>query len=230
MAAQVLVVEDDTEMRELLERYLVREGYRVITSSTGAHALRRLRDDAIDLVILDLGLPDVPGAEVLRAAHADGVPVVVVTAKGELQDRIRGLEQGADDYVTKPFSPRELVLRVRAVLHRTEGSPSTSVVRFGAGVLTIDHERHEVTVDGTLVHLTPHEWDFLAVLASHPGRVYSRRELVHAEHGVDFAGYERAVDTHIKNLRQKLSDTAEHPRLIETVLGVGYRLKVPADG
>ncbi|MDH6521616.1 DNA-binding response OmpR family regulator [Streptomyces sp. SAI-208] len=225
MAATVLVVEDEKEIRELLRRYLERAGYGVLTTGSGAEAVRLLGERGIDLALLDLGLPDVDGDEVLREAQERGrVPVVVLTARTAVEDRIHGLRLGADDYVTKPFSPTEVVLRVSAVLQRAGGTAAGAapVATYGNGRLHIDEARHEAVLDGVPVDLTPTEWGLLTTLASVPGRVYSRYELVNRVRGYEFAGYERTVDSHVKNLRHKLA--AAGPGLVETVLGVGYRL------
>ncbi|GAQ51826.1 response regulator transcription factor [Streptomyces acidiscabies] len=225
MAATVLVVEDEKEIRELLRRYLERAGYGVLTTGSGAEAVRLLGEPGIDLALLDLGLPDVDGDEVLRQARERGrVPVVVLTARTTVEDRIHGLRLGADDYVTKPFSPTEVVLRVGAVLQRAGGTTAgaTSVSSYGDGRLRVDEARHEVVLDGVAVDLTPTEWGLLTTLASVPGRVYSRYELVNRVRGYEFTGYERTVDSHVKNLRHKLGEVGAG--LVVTVLGVGYRL------
>jgi DNA-binding response OmpR family regulator len=225
----VLVVEDEKEIRELLRRYLERAGYAVMTSESGAEALRLLEEGAVSLVVLDLGLPDIDGTEVLRAARAyGGAPVVVLTARSAVEDRIRGLELGADDYVTKPFSPTEVVLRVQAVLHRTAGGTERSgAVAYGGGRLRLDETRHEAVLDGQVLDLTPTEWGLLTTLAGVPGRVYSRYELVNRVRGYEFAGYERTIDSHVKNLRRKLGPAGAG--IVETVLGVGYRLGADRD-
>ena len=229
MGARVLVVEDDAEIRDLIRRYLVRSGYRVVTAETGAEGLRAVEDPSIDLAVLDLGLPDIPGEEVLAAARTRDLPVVIVTARSGLENRIRGLELGADDYLTKPFSPRELLLRIQAVLHRVGTEPVSHVATYGGGLLRVDDERHEVSVDGEVVHLTPSEWGLLTALAARPGRACTRYELVNHVHGYEFTGYERTIDSHVKNLRHKLGDDPENPKVIETVVGVGYRLGLPRD-
>jgi DNA-binding response OmpR family regulator len=229
MTGAVLVVEDDRELREVVRRYLERAGHPVHTTGSGAEALTLLGGGGLDLVVLDLGLPDVDGLEVLAAAHADGreVPVVVLTARSRVADRIDGLRRGADDYVTKPFSPTELVLRVQAVLHRTRGGGGVvDAITYGGGKLRIDDARHEALLDGVQLELTPTEWGLLTALAAAPGRVFSRYELVNRVRGYEFAGYERTIDSHVKNLRRKLG-TADD--LVETVLGVGYRLGWPRD-
>ncbi len=226
----VLVVEDDREIRELLRRYLERAGHGVLTTASGAEALRLLESDSADLVLLDLGLPDVDGREVLRAAGAEGrrTPVVVLTARSGVDERIEGLSLGADDYVTKPFSPREVVLRVAAVLARTVTAATDGRVQsFAGGRLRLDLTRREATLDGRLLELTPTEWGVLTALASVPGRPFSRYELVNRVHGYEFAGYERSIDSHVKNLRRKLGP--DGATVVETVTGVGYRLGMSHD-
>jgi two-component system alkaline phosphatase synthesis response regulator PhoP len=225
MAGTVLVVEDDREIRELVRRYLERAGYAAHTTASGAEAIRLLGAGGLDLVVLDLGLPDVDGLDVLAAA--DGVPVVVLTARSGVEDRIRGLRQGADDYLTKPFSPTELVLRVRSVLHRTGGDADRDGTSYGHGRLRIDPARHAVTLAGRPLELTPTEWGLLTAMAAAPGRVFSRYELVNRVRGYEFAGYERTIDSHVKNLRRKLG--ADGGGIVETVLGVGYRLGLSRD-
>jgi DNA-binding response OmpR family regulator len=225
MSSTVLVVEDDREIRELVRRYLERAGFGVLTTGSGVQALDLLARQAAELVVLDLGLPDLDGLEVLQAAN--GVPVVVLTARGEVADRITGLRLGADDYVVKPFSPTELVLRVQAVLGRAAGREQAAALSYGDGRLLVDEERHEATVDGAVLDLTPTEWGLLAALAAVPGRVYSRYELINRVRGFEFAGYERTIDSHVKNLRHKLGATGQD--IVETVQGVGYRLGLRRD-
>ena len=225
----VLVVEDERDIRELLRRYLERADYAVLTASTGAEALGYLADSDIDLALLDLGLPDIDGFEVLSTATVMSIPVIALTARSSVEDRIRGLERGADDYVTKPFSPQEVVLRVGAVLGRhTSDSPAAlDAITFGGGRLRIDTRRHEAQLDDRDLDLTPSEWGVLTALASAPGRVYSRSELVNRVRGYEYAGYERTIDSHVKNLRRKLGD--ENADVVETVLGAGYRLGIDRD-
>jgi len=231
MAATVLVVEDERKLRDFIRSYLERAGFTVLSTGSGAEALTLAADAAPDLVVLDLGLPDVPGETVaaeLRAMSA--VPIVMLTARAAEEDRIRGLELGADDYVTKPFSPRELVLRVRAILRRGgPAAPPPRVTSYGGGTLVIDEPRREVTAHGAPVQLTPTEWGILVALATVPGRVYSRFELINKVRGYEFEGYERTVDSHVKNLRRKIEADPADPQLIQTVLGGGYRLGLTRD-
>ena len=223
----VLVVEDERDIRDLLRRYLERAGHSVLSTGTGAEALRLLDDARPDLVLLDLGLPDVDGAEVLLAATARDVGVIVLTARSSVEDRIRGLQRGADDYVVKPFSPQEVVLRVGVVLGRRQVPVGSGVQSFGGGRLVIDLDRHEARLDERLLDLTPTEWGVLVTLTGSPGRVYSRAELINRVRGYEFAGYERTIDSHVKNLRRKLGD--DGAVIVETVLGVGYRLGLDRD-
>jgi DNA-binding response OmpR family regulator len=231
MAATVLVVEDERKLRELVRSYLERAGFAVLSTDSGAEAITLAATAAPDLVILDLGLPDVPGESVLREVRALGpVPVLMLTAMSSEEDRIRGLELGADDYVTKPFSPRELVLRVQAILRR--GGPQATapgVTSYGGGALVIDEPKRQALVAGQPVALTPTEWGVLVGLAAVPGRVYSRLELINRVRGHEFEGYERTVDSHVKNLRRKLGDDPADPRIVQTVLGGGYRLGLTRD-
>jgi len=225
----VLVVEDERDIREVLRRYLERAGLSVLTTGTGAEAIRLLTSAPPDLVVLDLGLPDIDGTEVLREITAAGhPPVIVLTARSAIDDRIRGLQLGADDYVTKPFSPAEVVLRVQAVLHRAGGPASADgPATYGEGRLRIDEPRHEAWLDGRELDLTPTEWGLLVAVAAAPERVFSRYELVNRVRGYEYAGYERTIDSHVKNLRHKLGpDGAD---VVETVLGIGYRLRLRRD-
>ncbi len=223
----VLVVEDERDIRDLLRRYLEREGHVVMTTGSGIEGIGQVEGGGVDLVLLDLGLPDVDGFDVLAAARAHRVAVVALTARNAVEDRIRGLEQGADDYVTKPFSPREVVLRVAAVLARGGSATDEPRESYGDGRLVLDRARHEASWDGGTLELTPTEWGILTALADHPGRVSSRAELVNRARGYEFAGYERTIDSHVKNLRHKLSP--DGASVVETVLGVGYRLGLRRD-
>lgn len=223
VVSSILVIEDDRDIREVLRRYLERAGHGVLTASTGAEALRMVESGGIDLALLDLGLPDIDGTEVLSRCKEIGTPpVIVLTARGTVEDRIRGLGLGADDYVVKPFSPTEVVLRVAAVLGRSGTDRHGHLTSFNNGRLLLNQELHTVVCDGISVETTVTEWGILAALASFPGRPFSRFELVNRVRGYEFVGYERTIDSHIKNLRQKLG--AAGPQAIETLVGVGYRL------
>ena len=232
MAATVLVVEDEARLRDLIRTFLEREGFVVMTTGSGAEAISLAAKAPPDLVVLDLGLPDVPGLEVSKELRrGSDVPLLIVTAKVSAEDRILGLELGADDYLTKPFSPRELVLRVLAILRRGRAAPSLLVTSsFGDGTLVIDESRHELYHNGELVSVSVTEWRILLVLSKVPGRVYSRYELVNAVRGHEWEGYERVIDSHVKNLRRKLGEGPSSARVVETVLGVGYRLALKRDG
>lgn len=228
----VLVVEDEDKIRELLRSYLERDGLAVTTTGSGAEAITLAQRLIPDLVVLDLGLPDISGEEVARELRRLGpVPILMLTAKASSEDRIRGLELGADDYVTKPFSPRELLLRVHAILRRAGGEQAGDGRRsFGGAELVIDDPRREAVVRHEAVELTPTEWGLLTALASVPGRVFSRYELVNRVRGYEFDGYERTIDSHVKNLRRKIERNPREPEIIQTVLGSGYRLGLRDDG
>jgi DNA-binding response OmpR family regulator len=227
----VLVVEDERKIRDLVRGYLEREGLGVLTTASGAEAITIARGQEPDLVILDLGLPDVSGEEVARELRTfSRVPILMLTARAAEEDRIRGLELGADDYLTKPFSPRELVLRALAVLRRTRGGGEDErPASYGDGELIIDEARREVSVRGEVVALTPTEFGVLASLARTPGRVYSRFELINRVRGYEFEGYERTIDSHVKNLRQKIELDSRRPEIVLTVLSGGYRLGLERD-
>ena len=233
MPSTVLVVEDEQKIRDLVRSYLERDGLSVVTTPSGAQAISLHADVRPDLVVLDLRLPDVPGESVAAEIRRSGrTPILILTAKSSEADRIAGLELGADDYLTKPFSPRELVLRARAILRRAAGSGDGSAgerTSFGNGAVIIDEDRREVTVRGAPVDLTPTEWGVLTVLASNPGRVFSRFQLINRTRGYEFDGYDRTIDSHVKNLRRKLELDPAHPALVTTVTGVGYRFELARD-
>jgi DNA-binding response OmpR family regulator len=230
MPATVLVVEDERKLRDFVRSYLERAGFTVLSTGSGAEAIEMAIAASPDLVILDLGLPDVPGETVARELRdAISTPILMLTAKSAEEDRIRGLELGADDYVTKPFSPRELVLRVQAILRRGGAAPAQGVASYGGGALVIDEPRRAVTVRGEQVGLTPTEWGVLVALATVPGRVYSRFELINRVRGYEFDGYERTVDSHVKNLRRKVEQDPGRPEIVQTVMGGGYRLGLSRD-
>ena len=230
MAATVLLVEDERKLRDLVRSYLERAGFTVLSTESGAEAITLAAAASPDLVVLDLGLPDVPGETVARELRSAGpVPILMLTAKSAEEDRIRGLELGADDYVTKPFSPRELTLRVQAILRRGGPAREHGVASYGSGLVVIDEPRRGVIVHGKAVELTATEWGILVALATVPGRVYSRFELINRVRGYEFDGYERTVDSHVKNLRRKIEEGPGSPRIIQTVLGGGYRLGLTRD-
>ncbi len=232
MAKKILVVDDKLELRTLLKSYLTQEGFDVVAAGDGQEALYVARHEKPNLIILDLMMPNMGGYEFMHAFSREAdTPVVILTAKIDENDKVLGLELGADDYVTKPFSPRELVLRAEAVLRRGRAAAAeTGPLSFGGGQVVLDEERHEVKVRQAVVGLTPTEWGILATLASVPGRVYSRYELINRIRGYEFEGYERTIDSHVKNLRRKIEEDPADPRIVETVLGVGYRLGLARDG
>jgi len=223
VAQLILVVDDEPEIVKLVRAYLEGAGFRVVTASNGRDALYVTRHEKPDLIVLDLTMPEMDGLEFTRRLRQEkNTPIVMLTARVEETDRIIGLELGADDYVTKPFSPREIVARVRAVLRRVQPEPETaSLLRVGAVVL--DPGEHSVTVSDEPIELTPTEFDLLATLMASPGRAFSRMELLERVQGEAFAAYERTIDAHVKNLRAKIEPDPSKPHYILTVFGVGYR-------
>lgn len=223
MAKKILVVEDEKKLVAILKGYLEQAGFSVITASDGEQALAVFRHEKPALVLLDLNLPKLDGLDVCRALRKESnVPIIMVTARVEEADRLIGLELGADDYITKPFSPREVVARVRAVLRRAEGEPARAETLV-AGDLTLDLTKHSVRLKDREIELTPTEFDLLAVLMQNPGRAFTRLQLLDRVQGEAFEGYERTIDAHIKNLRQKIERDPKNPRYILTVFGVGYK-------
>jgi DNA-binding response OmpR family regulator len=228
--ATILVVDDERKIRDLVRSYLEREGYAVLVADSGQRGLEAAERVQPDLIILDLMLPDLAGEEVARAVrmHSD-VPIIMLTAKASEEDRVTGLRLGADDYLVKPFSPRELVARVEAVLRRSGDGAAAGASSFDDGGLVIDREAREVSLQGEPIELTRSEFDLLLALATHAGRVFSRYELITKVQGYDYEGYERTIDAHVKNLRRKLGDDPKHPRFVVTVTGVGYKFAMRAD-
>jgi DNA-binding response OmpR family regulator len=220
---KVLVVDDDVKTVELVKLYLNRDGYRVITSGDGNEALKLARENHPDLIVLDLMLPGMNGLEVCRILREESdVPIIMLTALTTDEDRLRGLELGADDYVTKPFSPRELAARVRAVLRRLPGERGPERIEHGG--LLVDFIKHEAYVDGKSLNLTPIEFKLLGALVKEPGRVFSRAQIIDKALGHDFNGFDRTIDVHILKLRRKLEPDPHHPRYLKTVYGAGYKL------
>jgi two-component system, OmpR family, response regulator RegX3 len=225
---RILLVEDEHRIAEVVQHYLEREGFMVTWVADGEHALSELQRRAMDLVVLDLMLPGIQGEEVCRRIReTSDVPVIMLTARDGEEDLLHGLGIGADDYITKPFSPRELVARVRVLLRRTGGptQPKADVLERAGGRLVIDAARRRVWLDGRNIELTEFEFRLLAALARFPGRVYTRVELLDKVQGCDFEAYERTIDAHVKNLRHKLGEDGRRSSLIETVFGRGYRLR-----
>ena len=227
MAQRILVVDDDKEIVRLVRAYLEQAGYEVLSAYNGESALHAIRSERPDLVVLDLMLPGRDGWDITRIVRGDStvseMPIIILTARVEDTDRIVGLELGADDYVTKPFNPREVVARTRAVLRRTSGGASQPRV-LQLGRLLMDLDRHEVQVDGRLMALTPTEFELLRVLMESPGHAFTRSELIEQGLGYTYEGLERTVDSHIKNLRRKLEVDPKDSAYIRTVYGVGDRL------
>ena len=223
MSKTIMVVDDEERLRSLLRTYLVQEGFRVITAGNGREALRLARQEKPDLIILDIMMPEMDGYEFMRAYKQNSsAAVIMLTARVEETDSVLGLELGADDYVTKPFSPRVLMARVRAVLRRVGvNEPQAEILR--AADIVLNRATHRVSVSDRPVDLTPSEFDLLSALMSVPGRVFSRIELLDRVQGVLYEGYERSIDVHVRNLRSKIEPDSRHPRYVETVYGVGYR-------
>jgi DNA-binding response OmpR family regulator len=218
----VLIIEDEKRISDIVELYLQREGFRTKVAGTGKQAMHFL-NEPFDLFVLDLMLPDISGEELCSTIReTSDAPIIMLTAKSGEEDRIRGLGLGADDYVVKPFSPRELVARVKAQLRRTK-KVARKVLSFNRGLLTMDTENHEVRVKEVPVVLTPTEFRILMIIAEKPGRVFSRLQLINMAQGYDFEGYDRTIDAHIKNLRQKIEDDQRNPLFVKTVYGVGYK-------
>jgi two-component system alkaline phosphatase synthesis response regulator PhoP len=220
----ILVVDDETRITQLARDYLAHAGFTVVTASNGPDALAAARAEHPDLVVLDLGLPGLDGLDVTRTLRKDSnVPVIMLTARSEESDKLVGLELGADDYMTKPFSPKELVARVRAVLRRAESAGPTAADVLHVLDLTLDVPRLRVTQGERRIELTPTEFELLATLVRQPGRVFTRAQLLDAVRGVAFESYERAIDAHIKNIRRKLEPNPREPRYLLTVYGLGYK-------
>jgi DNA-binding response OmpR family regulator len=221
---RILVVEDEPKIAALVRDYLVHAGFAAAVVGDGQTALSDVRRSRPDLVVLDLGLPGMDGLDVARELRrSSNVPIVILTARGDESDRIVGLELGADDYVVKPFSPKELVARVRAVLRRTDGAVRTGSDVLRVADVEVDVPRMRVSVAGRPVELTPTEFELVATMVRQPGRVFTRSQLLDAVHGVAFESYERAIDAHVKNIRRKIEPQPGRPRYVLTVHGVGYR-------
>ena len=227
---KIVVIDDEQSVREVVQAYLEKDGYHVFVAGNGSDGLALAERMNPALIVLDLMLPDVSGEEICSEIRSrSDVPILMLTAKASEEERVAGLVSGADDYLVKPFSPRELVARVRAVLRRTQGveTPLVETLSFAGGRLEIDTVQHVVKRDGAAVELTPNEYKLLVTLARYPGRAYSRFELINRVQGYDYEGYERTIDVHVKNLRKKIEPDPAHPRYVETVMGVGYKLAKP---
>ena len=221
----ILVVDDEPKIVQLLQDYLERAGFRVLTAPNGKTALSLAHSEKPDLIVLDLGLPEMDGLDVTRTLRKNSnVPIIMLTARSDETDKLIGLELGADDYITKPFSPRELVARVRVVFRRMENYSEANTEVLHASDLTLDMPRMRVIAAGREIEeFTPTEFELLAAMARHPGRVFTRNQLLEAVHGIAFESYERAIDAHIKNIRRKIEPGPAEPRYILTVYGVGYK-------
>jgi DNA-binding response OmpR family regulator len=220
---KILIVDDEPKIVQLACDYLEHAGFSVLTTHDGRTALAIVRADKPDLVVLDLGLPEMDGLDVTRSIRKfSNVPIIMLTARAEETDKLIGLEIGADDYITKPFSPKELVARVRVVLRRLENAATGSDI-IRAADLTLDVPRMKVMIDDRNIEVTPTEFELLATLVKQPGRIFTRAQLLDAVHGVAFESYERAIDAHIKNIRRKIEPNPREPRYILTVYGVGYK-------
>lgn len=224
---RIVIIDDDLSVQEVTRAYLERDGYSVYVASSASEGLGLAERVKPGLVVLDLMLPDRPGEDVCREIRErSDVPILMLTAKASEDERVSGLALGADDYLTKPFSPRELVGRIRAVLRRVQAQlPLVEILSFDEGALEIDTVRYEVRRNGEPVELTSHEFKLLQTLARYPGRVYSRTELIDQVQGYDYRGFERTIDAHVKNLRKKIEPDPRRPRYVETVIGSGYRLR-----
>jgi two-component system OmpR family response regulator len=224
MSKKILIVDDEEKIRELINKYLVNEGFEVIEAADGYQALELAASENPDLIVLDWLLPGISGLEVCRQVRQkSAVPIIMLTAKTEEIDKLLGLELGADDYITKPFSLRELTARIRVVLRRIDPGGEVKTTSIKIDDLEINLDRHEVLSNGKNITLTPTEFKIMSILFSSPGRVYSRLQLLDAAFGYAYEGYERSIDTHIRNLRKKIEPDPESPRYILTVYGTGYR-------
>jgi DNA-binding response OmpR family regulator len=222
----ILVVDDEPKIVQLARDYLEHAGFTVLAAHDGKAALASVRSSKPDLIVLDLGLPQLDGLDVTRSIRKDSnVPIIMLTARSEETDKLIGLELGADDYITKPFSPKELVARVRTVLRRTENSNSNAEI-IRAADLTLDVPRMKLTREDETIELTPTEFQLVAALAKQPGRIFTRAQLLDAVRGIAFESYERAIDAHIKNIRHKIEPNPREPRYVLTVYGVGYKFTV----
>ncbi|WP_410514199.1 response regulator transcription factor [Paenibacillus sp. BR2-3] len=232
-SATILIVDDENDILQVIKAYLQKNNYIVYEADSGKGALQLFENLQPDLVVIDLMLPDISGEEVCRTIRkTSDIPILMLTAKSSEDDIVNGLLIGADDYITKPFSPRELLARIISLLRRSHLQPNREeehALAFGGGRLSINSGLHEVRMDGEILSLTPIEFKLLEILARHPKRAFSRYELVNLIQGDDFEGFERTIDVHIKNIRQKIGDDPKRPSFIATVFGIGYKFQVSAD-
>jgi len=228
ISRHILVVEDEEKIASLLCDYLKEAGFRTSTQNNGNHVISQVKKDSPDLILLDIMLPGKDGMELCRdIRQVSNIPIIMITARVEEVNRLLGLELGADDYICKPFSPREVVARVKAVFRRIHAERQTNNLVVGS--ISLDDETHRVMVDKQLLNLTPNEFGLLKIMMTHPNRVFSRSELINRVQGYDFEGYDRTIDTHIKNLRKKIAQKLPGQEIISTVYGVGYKFSVSSD-
>ena len=224
MPKKILVIDDEPKIVEICQDYLKASGFEVLSASNGLQGLNAARREKPDLIVLDLMMPGMDGLDVCRNLRREGnTPIIMLTARVEESDKLVGLELGADDYITKPFSPRELVARVRVVLRRVSGDSTSEIIRVGE--VSLDRTRYEATLPDKTILLTPTEFEILSTIMKQPGRIFSRAQLLTAVHGIAFESYERAIDSHIRNLRRKLETASGEARYIITVHGVGYKFE-----
>jgi len=220
---KILLVDDEAKIRDVVKAYLEAEGFQVLEAENGAQALKLFDEEQVDLLVLDLMLPDISGEEVCRRLRQfSRVPIIMLTAKVAEDDLLKGLDIGADDYVTKPFSPRQLMARIKALLRRTEADRSVLADTLQSGDLCVDFSKHQAVLGGSVVNITPSEFNILSLLIRNPQKVFTREELIELSFGDDYEGFDRVVDTHIKNLRQKIEADPKNPIFIKTVHGIGY--------
>ena len=224
----VLIVEDEEKISQLLSDYLVKSDYRASIQPNGDRVISQIKKEMPDLILLDIMLPGIDGMELCREIRKfSNVPIIMITARVEEIDRLLGLELGADDYICKPFSPREVVARIKAIFRRLNAEPPTPTLVSGS--ISLDDETHQVMIDKQVLDLTPNEFGLLKIMMTQPDRVFSRSELINRVQGYDFEGYDRTIDTHIKNLRKKISERLPDQKIIRTVYGVGYKFTAPSD-
>jgi len=228
MSRHILIVEDEKKIADLLCDYLKAAGFRTSTQNNGERVIAQIKKDPLDLILLDIMLPGKDGMALCREIRQfSNIPIIMITARVEEIDRLLGLELGADDYICKPFSPREVVARVKAIFRRLNAEPLTH--NLVSGPISLDYKTHQVMIDKQLLNLTPNEFGLLKILMSQPNRVFSRSELINRVQGYDFEGYDRTIDTHIKNLRKKIAQKLPGQEIISTVYGVGYKFSASAD-
>lgn len=224
MVMKLLLIEDEKDLLEVTRDYLLKENYEVVTAQTGIEALNHFKNDTFEFVVMDLMLPDLHGEELCRLfRETSDVPIIMLTAKSTLEDKINGLSLGADDYITKPFSLRELIMRIKSISKRVYKQTTIDILSFNHGKLQIDKSAHTVQINSEEIYLTKIEFDILLVFAENPNRTFTREQLIEITMGYDYIGYDRTIDTHIKNIRKKIEPDLKDPQYIKTVYGVGYK-------